>query len=117
MIKTILCDLGDVIVYVDHDKIVEGLAKHSNKDKRYIHNYFYHTLTRKGFDKGKLGAKEFFTNYKNKLNLKLSFNQFKKIWCSCFTGVNKEMENILKIVGMTAEKIVFTNAHEKGGFQ
>ena len=69
MIKTILCDLGDVIVYVDHDKIVEGLARHSNKDKHYIRNFFYNSITRKGFDKGKLNAKEFFTNYKNKLGL------------------------------------------------
>ena len=27
MIKTILCDLGDVIVFVDHKKIAKGLAE------------------------------------------------------------------------------------------
>jgi len=41
MIKTILCDLGNVIVKVDHGKIFEGLAKHSDKDKKYICDFFF----------------------------------------------------------------------------
>jgi len=109
MIKTILCDLGNVIVYVDHDKIIEGLAKHSDKDKKYIHNFFYRSIVRKRFDKGKLNAKEFFTNYKNSLNLKLNFIEFKKVWCSCFIGLNKEMEILLKKLKKNYKLILLSN--------
>ena len=41
------------------------------------------------FDKGKITATELFTSFKNNLNLKLNLNQFKRIWCSCFIGLNK----------------------------
>ena len=36
MIKTILCDLGNVIVYVDESKIINKLTKHSTKNKKFI---------------------------------------------------------------------------------
>lgn len=96
MIKTILCDLGNVITYVDHDKIIESLSKHSDKNKKHIHDFLYRSIARKGFDRGKLNSNEFFTYFKKDLNLKLNFGQFKKIWCSCFTGLNKEMERLLQ---------------------
>ena len=112
MIKTILCDLGNVIVNVDHSKIFEGLAKHSDKDKKYIHDFFYRSIVRKRFDKGKLNAKEFFTSYKKDLNLKLNFSEFKKVWCSCFIGLNKEMERLLQNLKKNYKLILLSNTDE-----
>ena len=112
MIKTILVDLGNVIVYVDHDVIIDGLVKHSNKNKKFIHDYFYNSLTRRGFDKGKLSSIDFFNKYKNNLNLKLNFNQFNKIWCSCFTGLNKDMEKLLNKLKKDYKLILLSNTDE-----
>jgi len=112
MIKTIFFDLGNVITYVDHNKIFEGLAKYSDKDKKYIHDFFNRSIVRKRFDRGKLNAKEFFTSYKKDLNLKLNFNEFKKIWCSCFIGLNKEMEILLKKLKENYKLILLSNTDE-----
>ncbi|MCH8004039.1 MAG: HAD-IA family hydrolase [Nanoarchaeota archaeon] len=95
MIKTILCDLGNVIVFFDHKIIVKNLAKFSNKDENYIHQFFHNSKSRKDFYRGKITADKLFMNFKNNLNLKINFNQFKKIWCSCFTNLNKGMEKLL----------------------
>ena len=111
MIKTILCDLGSVIVFVDSNKIIEGLAKFSNKNEKYIHDFFLNAISREGFDKGKITSNRLFLNFKNNLNLKLNFTQFKKIWCSCFSP-NKEMEKLLRKLKKNYELILLSNTDE-----
>ncbi|MFH0867881.1 MAG: HAD-IA family hydrolase [Candidatus Woesearchaeota archaeon] len=108
MIKTILCDLGNVIVFVNEEKIIEGLSKFSNKNKGCIYRFFKNSISRKGFDKGKITAEQFFRSFKNDLNLKLNFNQFRKIWCSCFSQ-NKEMEELLKKLKKNYKLVLLSN--------
>ena len=111
MIKTILCDLGNVIVFVNEDKLIASLAKFSNKDKEYVHRFFVNLIAKSGFDKGKITAKQFFLKFKNKLNLKLDFNQFKKIWSSHFSP-NKEMEILLNKLKKNYKLILLSNTDE-----
>jgi len=111
MIKTILCDLGNVIVFVDNKKIIQGLAKFSNKDENYIYNFFLNSKARRKFDIGKISATQIFANFKNNLNLKLNFKQFKKIWTSCFSP-NKEMEKLLKKLKKNYKLILLSNTDE-----
>lgn len=112
MIKTILCDLGNVVVPVNHRKIAEGLAKFSNKDENYIYNFFLNSKTRKKFDIGKISTKQIFMDFKNNLNLKLNFEQFKKIWCSCFVGLNKDMEKLLYKLRKNYKLVLLSNTDE-----
>jgi len=109
MIKTIFCDLGNVIVFFDNHKIAEGLAKFSNKDESYIYKFFLESIARKGFDKGNISPTQFFMDFKNNLNLKIDFNRFKKIWCSCFLGLNKDMEKLLKKLKKNYKLVLLSN--------
>lgn len=111
MIKTILCDLGNVIVSFDYNKIVKGLAKFSNKNEKYIYKFYLTSRARDNFDKGKITATRFFTNFKNNLNLKIDFNQFKRVWYSCFSP-NKEMENLFKKLKKNYKLILLSNTDE-----
>ena len=111
MIKTILCDLGSVIVFVDEDKLIKTLAKFSNKDKKYVRSFFVNFVAKSGFDKGKITAKQFFLKFKNNLNLKLNFSQFKKIWSSHFSS-NKDMETLLKKLKKNYKLILLSNTDE-----
>jgi HAD superfamily hydrolase (TIGR01509 family) len=109
MIKTILCDLGNVIVFVNHKNIAKGLAKYSNRDEDYIYHFFLDSILRKGFDTGKITPMQLFTYFKNNLNLTLDFNKFKKIWTSCFTGLNKDMEKLLDKLKKNYKLILLSN--------
>ena len=109
MIKTILCDLGNVIVFVNHHKIAQGLAKFSNKDEKCIYRFFLNSKARKSFDIGKISENRLFTNFKNNLNLKLNFNQFKKIWCSCLIGLNKDIEKLLYKLKKNYQLVLLSN--------
>jgi len=112
MIKTILCDLGNVIVFFDHKRIVKNLAKFSDKNENYIHNFFHNSKARKDFYKGKITAAKLFMNFKNNLNLKINFDEFKKIWCSCFTNLNKDMEILLYKLKKHYKLIVLSDTDE-----
>ncbi len=112
MIKAILCDLGNVIVFVDHKKIAKGMAKFSDKDEKDISKFFRNSIARKRFDVGKITAARLFADFKNKLNLKMGFSQFKKIWCSCFTGVNKDMILLLNNLKKNYKLILLSNTDE-----
>lgn len=111
MIKTILCDLGNVIVFFNNKNIVEGLANHSNKNKTFIKNYLYNSKIRKDFSKGKTSPKQFFIESKDKLNLKINFHQFKKIWQSTFTGLNKDMVMLLNRLKKNHKIILLSNTN------
>ncbi|MBI2650853.1 HAD hydrolase-like protein [Candidatus Woesearchaeota archaeon] len=112
MAKTILCDLGNVIVFVDHKKITEGLEKFSNKNKDEIHNFFINSRARKKFDKGRISPKQLFEDFKSNLNLNMNFNQFKRIWRSCFYGLNKDMEKLLYRLKKNYKLVLLSNTDE-----
>ena len=112
MIKVILCDLGNVIIFVDHKKIAQGLAKFSDKNEEYIYTFFLNSTARKKFDVGKITAAMLFADFKSKLNLKMGFTQFKKIWCSCFTGVNKDMVCLLNNLKKNYKLVLLSNTDE-----
>jgi len=111
MIKTILCDLGNVIVFVDHKKIAKGLAKFSNKDEKYILRLYLNSKARKDFDKGKITATQLFMSFKNNLNLKLNFDQFRRILSSCFSP-NLEIEKLLHKLKKNYKLILLSNTDE-----
>ncbi len=112
MIKAVLCDLGNVIVFVDHKKIAKGLAKFSDKNEEYIRKFFLNSMARKRFDVGKITAARLFADFKNKLNLKMGLIQFKKTWCSCFTGINKDMVALLNSLKKNYKLVLLSNTDE-----
>jgi glucose-1-phosphatase len=109
MIKTILCDLGNVIVFFDNNLVMENFAKYSNKSKAYIKSFFWSSRARKAFALGKINSNQLYLNFKKHLNLKLNFQQFKKVWCSCFTTLNKDIEILLKKLKKNHKLIMLSN--------
>ena len=112
MIKTIISDLGNVIVHVDHHKITKNLAKYSNYDEKYIYDFFISSIARIGFDKGKISKEDFFKHFKDNLNLKMNFSQFRKAWCSGFPGLNNDMVDLLKKLKKNYRLILLSNTDE-----
>ena len=112
MIKTIFSDLGNVIVFTNHRKITEGLARYTDKDESQIYDFFVNSKARKGFEKGRISPQQLFVNFKDNLNLRLNFNKFNEIWCSCFIGLNKEMEKLLYKLKKNYKLVLLSNTDE-----
>lgn len=111
MIKTILCDLGNVIINVHNDIKIKNLKKFSSKSEKFIEEFLIKSKARKDFDKGKISAIQIYKNLKSSLNLRLDFKQFKKVWCSYFSR-REDMERLLRKLKKTYRLILLSNIDE-----
>lgn len=112
MIKSILCDLGNVIAFFEHNIIIDGLARHSDREKSFIQTFFLNSIARKKFDRGKIDAVQFFTDSKNSLNLDIGFKEFSKIWSSCFLSKNAALEKLLRSLKGKYRLVLLSNTDE-----
>lgn len=112
MIKTIIFDLGRVIVNVDRSKQFEKFAKNDGKPISFIKEYLadFSPIV-KTFVRGKITPQEFYEVVSKELNLKMSFTEFKKTWCDIFT-LNKDVENLIRILKRNYRLILLSNTDE-----
>ncbi|MDP3765162.1 MAG: HAD family phosphatase [Nanoarchaeota archaeon] len=111
MIKTIVFDLGDVILKVDKTGQFKKFATGSNKTVSYIKKYFENSSFRKAFERGELKPRQFYEKTAKELNLNMNFNDFKKTWCHIFT-LNDDVEGLIKNLKGKFRLILLSNTDE-----
>lgn len=111
MIKTILCDLGNVIINLHNDIKIKNLKKFSSKSEKFIEKFLINSKARKDFEKGKISAIQLYKNLKDNLKLRLDFKQFKKVWCSYFSR-REEMEKLLRKLKKNYKLVLLSNTDE-----
>ncbi len=96
MIKTIIFDLGRVIVNIDKTKRMKELAGKGDKAAEFIEGYLgdFSPIV-KEFGKGRITPRQFYEKVSRELNLKISFNEFKDLWCNIFT-LNDEVADLIR---------------------
>lgn len=108
MIKTIIFDLGNVIVNVDKTEQYKKFSASSGKTVSYIKDYFENSSLRKAFERGKLTSIQFYHKLSQELNLNMNFNEFKNAWCNIFS-LNKKVEDLLKKLKKKYKLILLSN--------
>ena len=111
MIKTVIFDLGDVIVNVDKTEQFEKFAVKSNKSVPYLKKYFDNSYLRKAYGRGELSSRQFYCKTAKELNLKMGFNEFKKAWCNIFT-LNKNVEKLVRDLKRNFKLVLLSNTDE-----
>ncbi|MBI2656737.1 HAD family phosphatase [Candidatus Woesearchaeota archaeon] len=108
MIKTLIFDLGNVIVNVDENKFFEKSAIDCNKSVSFIKKYYEKSNSRKAFERGEISPMQFYHTMAADLNLKMGFDEFKNAWCGIFT-LNKNMERFIKNVKKNFKLVLLSN--------
>ena len=108
MIKTLIFDLGNVILKVDKTEQFKKLAADSSKTVSYIKAFFENSGFRKAFERGELKPKQFYYKTAKELNLKMSFNDFKKTWCHIFT-LDEDVEKLIRALKRKFKLILLSN--------
>jgi len=111
MIKTIIFDLGNVIVNVDKTEQFKRLASDSNKSIFQIKRLFDELPIisfRKSFERGELKPKQFYGAIATELSLKMNFDEFKDVWCDIFT-LNKDVEILIRKLKKDFRLILLSN--------
>ncbi len=83
-IKTILFDLGRVLISFDHSIASKRIAEFCDCDEADIYNLFFDSDLTAEFEEGKVSAQEFFLKIKKRLGIRLDYNGFLPIWNEIF---------------------------------
>lgn len=95
MIKAIISDLGNVIVFFTHHNLANGLAKYSNLVPKEINKVLIDSDLDVDFHEGKITPKEFYDGVTQMLGLSLKFDVFKEIYNGIDTGTNNDFLDAL----------------------
>jgi len=90
-IKAVLFDLGHVLIDFDHLRAAESLSCFTDKSAQEIFNLFFDSELTALFEEGKISPREFFTEVRRMLNLKIDYYQFVPIWNEIFFFSEKNL--------------------------
>lgn len=96
-IKVILCDLGNVLVDFNHKRAAERISGFCAKSPLDIYELFFDSGVTVVFEEGKIPPKEFYSQVKEMLDLKLSYDSFVPIWNDIFflSARNRKVYSLL----------------------
>ena len=83
-IKTVVFDLGRVLVDFDHRIAARKISVLSRKPAQEIFELFFNSPLIQNFEEGKISPEEFFASVSQMLGISISFNEFLPIWNQIF---------------------------------
>jgi HAD superfamily hydrolase (TIGR01509 family) len=96
MIKTIISDVGNVLLFFDHKILTEGFAKHSDLSSREIHERFLWSEIDNDFQMGKITPFNFYKKTSKLLGMSISYDEFRKVYTDVLILQNDAMVEFLK---------------------
>ncbi|MBI2646889.1 HAD family phosphatase [Candidatus Woesearchaeota archaeon] len=108
MIKTIIFDLGNVIVKVNWKELYKKFAQDSGKTIDYFKNYYENSSIMDDFAKGRFSPREFYNKIVKELNLKINFKTFSKHYCDIFT-LNDDVAELIQRLKKNFRLILLSN--------
>ncbi|MCM8798652.1 MAG: HAD family phosphatase [Candidatus Omnitrophica bacterium] len=94
-IKTIIFDLGNVLIGFDHSQAAEKFSLYSPYKKEEIYQLIFDSDVVSRYEKGEIETKEFFRKLKELLKLKISYAQLQKFWNEIFFP-HPQMEKLVR---------------------
>ena len=86
-IKSILFDLGKVLIHFNFDPAFRRLSKDCGLPPKEIEDYFVQSGLEVLYDGGRISSRRFYSTIKKALGLRMSFQSFQNTWNHIFTPV------------------------------
>jgi len=83
---SILFDLGKVLLDFDKEIILDGFRRATNLSEDEIQEGLW-LYVHLGFETGNISSQEFYERVRDTLSLKMSFDEFRNVWCNIFREV------------------------------
>jgi putative hydrolase of the HAD superfamily len=112
MIKTIIFDLGNVIVSFDHRKIVEKLQCVCEKESEEIFTEAISSTFVQHYNLGKVTSAEFFDSVNRALKLEMNFADFSQAWNCTFNAETIIPEQFVKKLSKSYRLLVLSDTNE-----
>jgi putative hydrolase of the HAD superfamily len=112
MIKTLIFDLGKVIVPFDHDIGLQILEKNCAFSREDMRRKIFASKELELYQSGVISSDEFFIAIKTILDLQISYSLFVKIWNSSFTFTPIIDEKIIVGLSRKFRMLILSDTNE-----
>lgn len=110
MIKTILTDLGNVVLYFDFSKMIQRLSERSGLLDVTIRQHLTSPPSIfTAFSRGALEPREFYDLMCAGLGMEIDFEEFREVWCNIFTPNYKVIELWKELRGCGYKIVLLSN--------
>ena len=111
MIKTVIFDIGNVMVSFDHNKACNKLAKKSNFSSEEIYDYIFNTSLIEKYDRGEIESRQFYDRVEKYIKSGIIYEKFINIWGDIFT-LDGTVEEDIKYLWRKADLYLLSNTNE-----
>lgn len=94
MIKTIIFDLGNVVLSFDPMLICEKIARYSGYSGNDVYQLGFNSDLFELYDRGKIRSEDLFQWILRRFNINISYDMFKSIWSDIFS-LNDSVERLV----------------------
>ena len=108
MIKTIIFDLGNVVLSFDHMLICEGIARYSKYSSNDVYQLGFNSEVFGLYDKGKIKSEDLFQWVLRKFDINISYDIFKSVWSDIFS-LNDSVETVLSAIKKNGYNLVLVS--------
>ncbi len=109
--KAIIFDLGKVVFDVSFDRSFQYWATSSDRQFDDIKNKFQFDNIFDKFEKDEISSGQFRTEISQRLNLKLSDQEFDKGWCDLYLDIYIGIDNLLEDLKQNYKIVALTNTN------
>lgn len=111
MIKAVLFDIGNVILYFDNHRVSKKLIELTGQSEDKLFKIVFDLYMEKELDLGKFPAEEFLKIIKSELDLKISLSELKFIFSDIFTE-NVLVSNLIYQLKWKIRLLAVSNTNE-----
>jgi len=108
--RTIIFDLGKVIVDFDHMTFCTNLASFCPLPASVIYEHIFHAGLEKLFDSGKISPAQFFEAARTTLSLSIDMDHFSRLWSDIFT-LQTGIDSLLNTLHGTYRLLCLSNTN------
>lgn len=112
MIKTLIFDLGNVVLGFDHHIISHRLSLLTGLDEGWLYRFLFESGLDRPLNQGRITLDEFLRKINEGLGSCLEIETFKGIWNDMFFSPSKEMESLLFTLKRTHTLYLLSNTNE-----
>lgn len=112
MIKTVIFDLGNVIVSFDHNKIAARLGNACDHESEVIFGKAITSPLVRQYNLGKITSAEFFEAVSRELSLQMDFRDFSEAWNCTFAPEPLVSERFIKTLSDKYKLLLLSDTNE-----
>lgn len=110
-LQAIIFDLGKVVFDLSFDRVFQFWATASGKSFDHIKNRFRFDELSDQFERGDISAEQFRSEVSNRIEVKLSDEEFDKGWCDLYLDAYNGIDNLLAGLQKNFRLVALTNTN------